>query len=398
MYYFCNGLLNQKNSRLVVFSCLLLLLLGTNAYAKQSQEIPAYNQAAETLVGFWNQRAYEEFSGMMNVSAISRRVLKGLGFSEKQKLEFTKGFKAGMRKSVDKIINQVPETRYVKLLKTTPMENGIKALVRVDYGDSGLSYLEFYLKKTTSSTVKVVDWYDYAQGQKFSETVRQLLVMRMPASSMVDRIFNIMDGKEAVRQQLIKVMKSIQENKPDEFEKIYQTLGKEARENKMLMILAVKMAILSQDDKFYRQVLNDLNKYHGTDTTVTFLLIDHLFYQKQYDAAVQAIERFQNDLGIEDAGLMSLKSNMLTLKGYPEKGARLAEKAIEKEPEFEDSYWSLFFSLASSEKHEQAVKVAAVLEDRFGYELNSASLAENEAYNGLRQSQVFKQWRAGRNK
>lgn len=396
MCYFFSGLLMMKINRFAVIIFFSLLAFSAESYARETQVTLDFQQAAEKAVGFWNQRAYEEYTDMLNVSAISRRALKGFKLSEKQKLEFTKGFKIGIRRSITVTFDQIPETGYAKLLKTTPMDDGAKALVRVDFGDNGLGYLEIHLKKNPRGKIKIVDWHDYTQGRNISDVLRQLFITRMPADTVADRAYNVLTGKVAVRQQLTAMLKLLRKNKINEFERVYKTLGKEAKQNKSLMVLAVNMANMSQNEKLYRQALDDLHKYHGDDASVSFLLIDHLFYQQHYDEAILSVDKFQTNIGMEDVGLMMLKSNMLTMKGKSEAGARLAARAIEKEPGFESAYWSLFFGLAKSGQYQQAIKTAAILEDKFGYRLDNTALAEDEAYDGLLQSQVFKQWRAGR--
>ena len=376
----------------VIFS----LLVSFNAQAKQAADESEYLQAAERLVKLWNGRSHEDFSGMLSSSRIGYRALKGTSFTEKQKKAYIMGLKAGLRQAVHKMIDTVPEDSYVKLLKTSPMNDGVKALIRVDYGDSGLGYVEFYLQETTRSGIKVVDWFDYSRGQLVSEVLRQLLAVTMPSSSYIDNFFNVVSGKAVVRQEIIKLFKSIQAKDYGEFANLYRGLSEETKQNKQLMVVAVSTAALSQDELLYQQVLDDLYKYHHNDPKISFLLIDYLFYQEKYSAALQSVKAFREQIGVEDAGLMVLESNLYTMSGNYDDSIGRAEKAIKIEPEYEDAYWSLLFGLSRAGEYQRAIQVAELLEDRYDYLLDDEALAADSSYDGLRNSSEFRVWRAGR--
>ena len=221
------------------------LFLGFNVHAKQAPDESEYLQAAERLVELWNRRAHEDFAGMLSPSRIGYRALKGTRFTEKQKKDYIKGLKVGLGQAVNKIINTVPEGSYVKLLKTAPMKDGVKAMIRADYGDNGLGYVEFYLQKTTASGIKVIDWFDYSQGQLVSDVLRQLLVITLPSQSYVDNLYNIVSGKAAVRQEFVRLFKSIQAKDYAEFAKLYRGLSEAANPRMNRCIKKFSMTCIS---------------------------------------------------------------------------------------------------------------------------------------------------------
>lgn len=375
---------------------IFLLLFSFNVQAKQTPDKSEYSQAAERLVKLWNDRAHEDFSEMLSPSRIGYRTLKGTKFTDKQKKAYIAGLKTGLNQAVNKMIDIVPEDSYVKLLKTSPMKDGIKALVRADYGDNGLGYVEFYLQKTTGSGIKVIDWFDYSQGQLASEVLRQILAITAPSQSYVDNFFNIVSGKAVTRQEFIKLFKSIQAKDYDKFANLYRGLSADAKRNRQLMVVAVSTASLSQDELLYQQVLDDLHKYHHNDPKISFLLIDYLFYKERYSEALQSINAFREQIDVNDAALMVLESNIYAVSGSYDDSIGRAEKAIKIEPEYEDAYWSLLFVLSRAGQYPRAIKVAELLEDQFDYLLDSDALAADNSYDGLRNSSEFKAWRAGR--
>ena len=69
-----------------------------------------------------------------------------------------------------------------------------------------------------------------------------------------------------------------------------------------------------------------------------------------------------------------------------------AKRAIQVEPDFEESYWTLINIYCKNEQFTEAVKVVQSLEQNFGYQFTQANFAEVDIFQEFSQSAEFLNW------
>lgn len=389
------------DSRSLVFaSCLTVTLVLASwssdaapqklRYAKAPR--PDYTESIERIVVDLNGGSGRTFSEALDTRAIIEAIFLDLEVDDDFKQGFLEGFTIGLGRVGEQLIEQMPDSGYARVLRVVGHGDGAKALVRFDFGDNGFGYREFELQRTAGGLVAIRDWYDYGVGQYFTDSMRQLIVFTNARASLVSRLFDMLEGNESSLQRIGTAFQALQNRDYDGFFAAYDGLDPELKRNRLLMLIAVQAGSMSGDEALYRRTLADLDRYYGDDATLTFLLIDHYFFEERYDEALGAIRRFRSHIGVDDAALAMLEANIyLTQEQYPETIAR-ASRAVELEPELENPYWALLPALSVTHRFDDAVAVLQVLEQQFYYEFEPSAFAEEPLYAGLVESDAFDAW------
>jgi hypothetical protein len=58
------------------------------------------------------------------------------------------------------------------------------------------AFMKEVFKDLNDDRIKIIDWYDFGTGMKYSESVRQILVLALNDLSLLSRVFNIMKGQK----------------------------------------------------------------------------------------------------------------------------------------------------------------------------------------------------------
>lgn len=371
---------------------LFLLLIGS---AEAGSALKAGRQAAEALVKDMNGRSGQVFSKMLDFDSIVDAALLGVNFSAKDRADF----KAGMEQARDdvggKIVGQMAETGYAKLLRVKQDGKLTKALIRLDYGDLGYGYMDLHLKRRNKQ-VRIVDWYDYSLGQTYTSSLNQLIAMVAPNPTLIGRIFDVATDRSKDMKYLQKFMKVLNNKGYKAAKKVHRKLSDDIANSRMVSLMLVQAASASDNDEWYRDALAHLATHHSKDPSLAFILIDHYFYTQDYDRVVAIIDSLMKEFGVQDAAQLSMKASVMVEKGDYNNAVRIARKARKQEPELEATYWTLLSANIGAKNYRDAVKAGDTLEKKFHYTINAATLAEDDYFQGFLSSKEFKAWDRGK--
>lgn len=388
--------MNNKNSVVTATVAITLWMLSSLSLAA-SPALKPYQVTVDNLVSDLSQHNPAAFNNTVDADTILDTAFDGLVVDAKWKTSFRNSFKKAIETRLgQKIISQMPEKSYAKLLRMKAGGKVVQALVRVDYGDMGTGYLDMHLRLAADGKVRIVDWYDYSTGQLYSESVRQIVALMSPTPTLLGKVFDVVSKRKESVNAVVEVLGLYGQKKYAETVQRFLALDEELRSNRMLNVVAVQAANLSQSDELYSKVLANLERYFDKDPTMTFLLLDHYFIEGQYDRLLRALERVQVSFGVEDAALLVLKSNALTGQSKFGPAAAQAQRAVEIEPTYENGYWSLLSALVQGKEYAKAVQISKMLEERFGIDMGPASLGANEFYAAFVESAEYRRWRKTR--
>ncbi len=364
-----------------------------------SSAVPAeYQAAAEKIVDGFNARDPEPFSQAVDADRLLDAALSGLFVDTKPKREFAEGFKRGMkaRSPATQLIQRMPEGGYAKLLRIK-MDGDIgQALMRVDFGEYGTGYFDLYLSPGGNGEIKVADWFSYASGQFYSETIRQIAASVLPTPTVLGKVYDAASDRKEGAGILMEFAAMSKRGEYAQAVRKFLALDEDLRKSRLLNIVAFKLANLSDDMELYGKVLENIDRHFGTDERMSFILIDYYYLEGDYDKAIETTDRMQASFGVEDPGVIVLKANALLEKGEVEEALAQAKHAIELEPEYEYAYLVLLGAQIRQKQFAQAVSTADVLEKRFFYDLGSPSLSEDEYFRDFAESAEYREWRSGR--
>jgi hypothetical protein len=217
---------------------ILVWLITAPSWAVAAQVDP-YQAAVQRIVSGLESGHVESFVQAIDAEAIIDNATRGL-FTDPSWL-------SGVRRGFTKEIN--------KLLRLKTNEGGAQALLRFDYGDLGAGYMDFYLLRSERGDVRIVDWYDFGMGQRYTETLKQLIGMSAPTPTLLGTIFDITSKRKKtadIIQEIIDL--KVQKKNKELVDKILQ-LDNTYRRSRVLCLSAVQSASQSDDIELYRRAM-----------------------------------------------------------------------------------------------------------------------------------------------
>jgi tetratricopeptide (TPR) repeat protein len=291
------------------------------------------------------------------------------------------------------VTGNLGENALLTFVRHRRMDGGNYALVRVDYGEKGLSYLDFALRKDEAGSVRIVDWHDYSQGQPYTASLRQAMVLLIPQErNLFGKLLGVEELNEKEGRGFVELARLLREQDfPGWLEK-YDSLSEKLKLSRILLVTRVLIASASGDAGQYRLALGDVHEHLGDDPTLSLVLTDYYFYEEDYGAAQEALERLTEYTG-GDAAIDHLRANIFLAEENYADSIEYARKAIAQDAAYEDSYWTLLDASVLTGQYQAAVGVIEDIETRFGYRLDPARLAEVDGYGGFAESEAFAQWK-----
>lgn len=370
----------------------MLLMIGS---VEAGSDLKTYQKAADDLAADLNRRSSKVFVNMLDFDTIVDEALQGVSFSDKDKKDFRSGMEQAKPRLGDKIVGQISESGYAKVLRVRKDGKIARALMRLDYGDMGYGYMDLHLQKQ-GKKVRIVDWYDYSLGQNYTRSLNQIVAMIAPTPTLMGRIFDIATNRKSDLDNLQKFLLAVNKQGYAEAMKIHKKLSKEAANSRMVSLILVQAASATGNDEYYREALTRLAKHHSNDPSLAFILIDHYFYKQDFNKVVSIIDSLTKEFGVQDAAQLSMKADVLVEKGDYNGAVKAARIARKLEPDLEATYWSLLSANIGARNYRDAVKAGDVLEKKFNYMLTKDNLSEDEYYQGFLNSKEFRNWEAGK--
>ncbi len=252
--------------------------------------------------------------------------------------------------------------------------------------DGGVDYARYFL-----SARGVEDWYTYATATLFSSAVRFNLATMLKSDSL---LFGLL-GMRSVTANDIKPFTELRKHlTAGDFPAAYRTLEEfpEAyRKSRQWALMRVTYGGRTGDEQ-YRAALRHLAASFGGDADLQLILVDHYFFEKQFDRALAGIASLERSVGGEDGSSSSLRGNVLTtMKRYPDAEAA-CRRAIALERDFRQAYWCLVTVGLESGNAKLTVDGLSAYEKAFDEQIDATALAKQEAYKSFARTPEFARW------
>jgi tetratricopeptide (TPR) repeat protein len=256
--------------------------------------------------------------------------------------------------------------------------------------NSGLNYHDFLLAGESGGVVRIVDFYNYLSGEWFSLTLRRSFLPLIADSNrkLLDRLSS--DESAYVRNvpRILEMQRLYSTGKHDEALEIFDSFPEELKRDKNLLLMRFNIAAQAGDEA-YRAAMVDLKRRLPDDPALDFTLIDHYFYAGQYGKALDIIDSI--DRKVEgDPYLDFFRANIHFTDGNWDGAKRYARKAIEREPDLEDPYWTLVTISLNERDYAETARLLSAMEDNLGFVIGD--LLDVTEYSGFRQSESYRRW------
>lgn len=256
--------------------------------------------------------------------------------------------------------------------------------------DGALNYLDFYLARRADGSIKAVDVFPYAVGESIAQSTRHFYLSAVAESqrNLIDRL----TGKEQVLLTHLPTLLQMNENlRNGQFEAVltaYRGLPESLQQDRLFLVPRYTAA--SQvDDAEYKAALADFRKYYPNDPSADLLMIDAHFLQRDFDAALAAIDRLDQSIG-GDPYLHVLRSSVQIEQNRFTEARDAISKAIEAEPSLIEAYWALLGLSLTQEDFDETARILDLISETFDIEFTD--LTEVPEYASFVASPQYAQW------
>ncbi len=378
--------------RSLCFAAALGALPGGAASAADAPARKSPSAVGEALAVALNARDADAFMRNVDTGAVVRIVLKDFNLGEKDTAALRAQLPTSVRASMSTSMRALTQSQASARFMRDGKEDGrAYALVRVDMGEGGVDYIKYFL----SPRHAVEDWYVYTSAALFSTQVRFNLATMLKNDSLLANLF----GLRSVSRSDLKPFADMRQHvAADDYAAAFRALEdfpESYRKSRQWALMRVTYGGRAGDDS-YRAALRHLAANFGGDSDLQLVLIDHYFFEKQFDRALAAIAALEQAVGGEDASTSSLRGNLLTeMKRYPD-AALACRRAIASEPDFRQGYWCLVTVGTSSNDGKLAVEGLTAYEKAFDVSFYPDKLAAQDVYKKVARTPEYAAWAKSR--
>jgi tetratricopeptide (TPR) repeat protein len=372
-------------------AALLAVLPSVNAIADDAaaqKEVAALGRA---LAKALNERSADAFMRRMDFDAIRRLVVKDLGLAAKDADALRQQLPASVRRNAEISMRALEQNKgFAKFLRSGVQEGKAYALLRLDMAE-GVDYVKYFVSPSRA----VEDWYVYTSAALFSTTARFNLATMLKNDSLLYSLF----GTRSVSAGDVKPFLELRRHLiAGDFATAYRALEdfpEGYRRSRQWAVMRVTYGGHAGDEN-YRAALRHLGKNFGGDADLQLILIDHYFFEKQYEKALAGIATLEQAVGGEDASTSSLRGNLLTTLKRHDDAAKACRRGMALEPDFKQAYWCLVTVGLDRNDGKLAVEGLVAYEKAFDVSFDVDELAGQDAYKKIARTREFGAWAKSR--
>jgi len=238
-----------------------------------------------------------------------------------------------------------------------------QAQFRLLAAEGGANYYELALRRDASGGVEMVDYYVYAAGEWKSESLRRnwlAAVAEAGLGAQLKRLAGFENDMVKSLPQLQALFKLQAQGQNQAALQALLQLPASVQSTKNLMTIR---AVIAQKlgEREYGEAMEAYFKQFPNDPALHLLLIDFFAGRKQYDPALESIERVSQALG-GDAYLDVMRGNVHYMKRDLAAAKAAFRRATFQEPSLLPPYWGLVRVSLEEKNHQDTALYLTMLE------------------------------------
>lgn len=259
--------------------------------------------------------------------------------------------------------------------------------------EGGFNYHDLVLARRPDGKVRAVDLYIFLSAEKLSQTLRRvyLPVAADLSRNVLAKLTGISGDERVYVENLTKVDQMstlIRENKFAEAQQIYDGFPPVMKKDKNVLLMRLQ-ALQHGDEAAYGEAIGEFRKNYPNDPCVNILSIDYFLVKKQYDRALDCIDRVDKSVG-GDPYMNVLRANLLVAAARFDDAKRACQKAIDGDPTLLQAYTSMLGIAVQRDDHPLTLAMLKELRDRFEVQFNN--LETIDLYSRFVKSPQYKEW------
>lgn len=368
-------------------------ILGTLAgllLSIQVQADPA--TSGEAIAAAINNRDVDGVLATIDVDAVSKLVLKDLALKDADRDALRKGLPKGLRNNLGIGMKSIEASNgSAKYVRSGTRGAKRYVLVRMDLGDQGTDYVEYFL----TPAGKVEDWYVHSMATLYSTSARLSLATLFKTESMLYGLF----GSRIASSADVKPFTDLRLNlQAQDYAAAYRTLERfpdDFRKTRQWALMRVTYAA-RMNDETHRAALRHLAANFPTDPELQFIFIDHHLFEEQFDRALGSVTALEEAIGGEDGATANLRGTILASAKRFEPAAAACRRGMALEPDHKPAYWCLVNVGLATKSGKIAIEGLKAYERAFSIEFNLDKLAALEPYHAVARTPEFAAWKKSR--
>jgi len=387
-------LINNSNKYSKIF-LLVFTIVTSSSQAKPPSlgelNSEKYDSLATQFTEHLSNHQLDQADKLVSLAKYSDRVAKQVFDSPTKQKNFARGFITGLEKeSFIKQIFAVILTEPSTFKHLGVNQEGLP-VIRVTYESGGYEYIKLLIDRDKENQLRISDLM-FASTGDFSSTAvaNSVKYLIKPSDSILKKLLGGIEPNEELLRDFKKLAELRNKGQNKQAYDLLQKLPAKIRYQKEILTISIGLTS-TFDDNLYRKELSNLERYHGDDPKLSFMLIDHYFYQEDWAKATHSIKAAIREWA-DDAALNTLLAEFLYQGGKIEDAISASEYAISLEPEIELAYWSAADLYNKSRRFDDLVNILIVLQEKFSYVFTTENFHEDDEYLDFVSSQAFKEW------
>ena len=334
----------------------------------------------------------ELFDSSISWGVLLDRGTGDLDVSEEVRRQFANGVARGFVLG-DEICKTIQQSGSYVLLRVREVDGEHRALFRV-VGESGLNYHDLLLSETDDGSVEIHDMFIYSLGEWVSQTARRGF---LPLAAQLEKgsLERMEPGENLYLENIPNILKMQSHYQTGDFEDalaVFYAMPDELKKNRNILMVRFAVAVQVGGVEYDAAMLDLKNTFPG-DPSLDLVLIDHYFNGREYDQALEIVDRIDRSVG-GDPYLEFMRANVLYAGGRTSKARKAARRAIELEPDLQDPYWTLVTISLDENDYVETARLLGQIEGRLGITIGDLSLVSE--YSEFLESDAYATWAADR--
>lgn len=350
----------------------------------------------EGVIQGLNDNSFERFNRTIDRKALTARIYSNRIIEPEVKKSFSSDFNGSIQQMYVSSFPKSKKDIIGKVIAYERQADSARAIVRFETSGYRYSFHVYDLAIDSRGRPAIVDWMDYYQGGRFSDEAGAALVMAMPSKPATRNMLKNKNLGEGELFQIGELFKAVRDNKGERFFQIYDGLDEVLTNEPVIARLNMQLALAARDPERAAAAVDTMLNAYPDDGTHSLKLIEYYIPTRQYDKAIATLTRLQNQLGVEEGAIESLKASAAMAMGDLDVAEKYALAAVAAEPSLEVAWWSLLRVRVRAEDYEGATEALTRLEDEFGHRLDANKLRKDRFLKVLAEQQAFQDWRASR--
>jgi len=374
--------------------CALLAILALTAMgrlaAAESTEVIGNRFAAAISAGDG-----AALNAMIDIGALSERVIDGLDASAVDKLRYVASLKLHYAHLGASVAAQMRVQRATAhFVRAMPRKQGAAFLVRIDSRDAGGNLAHGYLEVELNDEGRIVDWYDHATALSMSRQLRFTLGGTLSVTQVARLMFGAGDWSEEDAKAMVGLVATLQVGNLAQSYVVLKSLSAPMQARREVATLRVVLSRHAGMDA-YREELAALAAHHRQDRELQLILIDHYLLTNDYEGALAAIDGAAQAIG-NDQVMEANRCHVYLAQGRKDDAIAACDRAIRLDPTFDTPRWTRVRIGLETKDAALAIASLSGTEEASGSRLKAAGLARNDVYAWLIEQPEWAPWASAR--